>query len=377
MSDTISASTAVSETPAPATDPTSLSAPIESTAKTQGRAEKGQFTEKKRSGQVNLGAVARNETRKAIARLNGETDSDALADVKPKGQKNPQTKDPAPQSEAATDAKKPEHPSQESTAVSKHLEDARQALEFVGFKKGDLDALPVERVLALGKQAAARRTEINQKLEEAAKQKAAPASDAPKADPGSPKPATTAPAQAKTDDSTPDPFEAIAAEHFKEFEENESFTKSLRGYSKAMSQTILTQMQEAMSTARAELESSIGTSIRNEMAFDRAVEKLSADFPESSSVDGRQALEELFVSLAKDGKIKSIPDGVRLVANALWADAKTKRDAEAAKEKASRSARTNGQPVTSATGAGPKTGPPSLQSIALQESRKALAAARD
>jgi hypothetical protein len=338
-------------------------------------AKKPQGERPNRQG-INLVAIARNEIRKLAA----ETDGSALADVQPKGQKATQTKDPAPQSAATTSADK--HDAQSSPAathVAKHLEDAEKALERDGFTKEDIAGLSKERILALGKKAAERQADISRKLGEEAKTKAAPAGDAKTTDPGSPKPVTTAPTQAKTEEA--DPFEALVKEHFAAFAEDADFSKSLGGFSKALAnqlkaeiETGLKSVNESVTTMRAEMVKEIRAEAAREMEFEKAVESLKDDFPESSSVDGRAALRDLFVTLAKEGKVKDIVGGVRSSANALWADAKRARDTEAAKQKASRDARKNGQPITGSAGAGPKTGPPSIVAIARTELRKAFEA---
>lgn len=357
-------------------DSTSINAPAESArGGEQKRGAGGKFAQREpQRKNPNLAAIARNEVRK----LRSETDADALADVQPKGQGSKPTKDPAPQSAATTDATKAAQSSPAATHVAKHLADAEKALERDGFSKEDIAGLSKERVLALGKKAADRQADTSRKLEEANRTKAAATpSDATKTDPGSPKPVTTAAAQEKdgakqtASPDKADPFDAMVQEHFAKFAADEDFSKSLGGFSKALSTQLSNEMKEAISAARVELAQQIRTEAAQETEFERAVESLASDFPESSSVDGREALRDLFVTLAKEGKIKDIKNGVRASANALWADDKSKRDAAAAKEKASRDARKNGQPVTGSQGAGPNTKPPSLRSTALQEVRKA------
>lgn len=353
-------------------DPTNLRAAPEQTG--QQPRDKGKFAPRQtRANQANLGAIARNEIRK-LANPNAK-DEEALADVKPKGQKNEQTKDPAPQSAKATDADEAEKTSPAATHAAKHLADARKAVELTGlFSAEEIAAMSPESLLAKGKKAKADQVEVSRKLEEAAKTKAATPSDAPKTDPASPKAVTTD--KAATKDASDDPIDALYKEHFGGYEENNDFAKSLGGFSKALHAELSKQMQDAMTTARTELATQIRGEIQAETEYERAVESLAPDFPESSSVDGRSAMRDMFISLAEKKLVKDVKSGVLASANALWAEQRRAREAAATKEKASRDARKNGQPVTGSQGAKPNTAAPNVRTIALGEVRKAMEEAR-
>lgn len=380
MTETTTAPTAPA---APALDPTNLAAPPEPTQRGgQPRRGSGEYGKKdpNRPNKTNLSAVARNVVRsvagEARKSLGKETDAKALEEVRPKGEGAKQTKDPAPQSAKATDAKSPEESSPAATLAATHMADARKALALDGYSDDDLAKFSPERILALGKKAKERQAEVGRKLEEAAKTKAATPSDASKSDPASQKAATTDKPQTKTDE--PDPFDALYKKHFAGFEDNADFAKSLGGFSKEFATQLQSEiatgikgLAEQFTAMRADMVREIREEAARETEFERAVDALKDDFPESSSVDGRSALRDLFVTLAKEGKVKDIKQGVLQSADALWAQQRREREAAAAKSKASSDARKNGQPFTGSSKPAPENKPRPITSIALQEVRRA------
>lgn len=358
----------------PPVEDTMAASGMEPTQTKPGRGGDGKFLPKagKERG-VDFGVLARNEVRSELAkekaRLAEETDISALDTVKPKGKGKGVPADPAPESVEATKGSKPEHPSPENTHAAKHLADAHKALELDGFSKEDLAGLKPERILALGKAAKERQADVSRKLEEAAKAKTAQApSQAAKTDGGSSKPAaTTKPA----DDGGDDDFETLVREHFDGFDDPDGhFSKSLGGLSKALASKLDGKFSAQFEAMKASLAEEIGSRLANEVAFERAVDRYKADFPQLDTPDGREALVPILASMAKDGLVKDVPSGVKAAAYALWGEAREREQAESAKSKNHRDARKNGQPVTGSMGSAPK--PQSFDDSVRAEIRKAM-----
>lgn len=320
------------------------------------RGADGKFAPRDDGERLDVRAIARAALE---GKLPKETDREALDSVKPKAQAPDGSKDPAAKTASATSTDKPEQSSPEATAaLAKKLEAARKALTLDGMTEDDFSKLSTERVLALGKKAAERHSDIGREKREQAAQTKAPK------DPGSKKPVATPEPYSDASDSEADEIEGVIAKHFAQYAADETgFSKSMSGLARDLVNTTKGHAQKQVAEAFGAL--------NKRFEIERAFDKVSAEFPSLETDEGRAAAMDLLQTLDESGKFDGLPmkEIVRRAAFTIWGEEKAKSAADEAR--AQSAAKRNGQPVSDANRAG-VTKEPSAKDIARQELRRAM-----
>lgn len=288
------------------------------------RGSDGKFAPKPEQGGTSIQKAAKSIVDDMNRRaLQKETDAAALDGVKPKGQ------DP----KAEKDAGKGKQPTSETEPTSKDqsqkpdpefdkkLDKAKKALRLQGLDEDDIAALTDEQVVALGKRANERQSAKGRELREAAEKRKAAAAKA-----------SAEPTEGDEDDDLE--MEAIAREHFREFDDKEGrFARSLGRFVKAANArreaTIETMVKSELESIQRHL--SLG------LQFELASRDVSGQFPKAKTPEGRKALFSRFGALLESDPDLDPAQAVEQAAGSLWA-AEALR-AEAARQEKLKAAR--------------------------------------
>lgn len=280
-----------------------------------------------------------------LKQLGVETDRAALDEVKPKGQDPKSSADPKngeqptgdtdDASEDPGEKQPPKHTEQE-------LDKARKALRLQGHDEEDLAVLTDDQLVALGKKAAARNAAKSREMREKAEARKATAKPEPvKGDGG--------------DDEEIAEYEGLARQHFADFQDDGSFSRSLAGFARAVgarSQAAQAAALEAMKESLAEEMGSHIAHLKDAMHFELGARALASRYPQAATKEGRKALVERYAKFRSGEGALDPHEAIEAAGDSLWAGAQLKADAE--RQAKLKAARQGGHSAVASQGEAPK-----------------------
>lgn len=309
--------------PAPAARPQPVHEQVRGEAR-QGRGPDGKFAPKPDDGPKVMDRGSFREAALAASRraLGKETDAAALDAVKA-GSKDPgaRTDQGQPQSGTKATAKDGQ---QDTTggdpARAKALELAKTHLRLDRWTDAKLARLTDEQILDFGKEAQDEHAAKYREGEErAAAAKAKTQEVAPSKKAGEP----------DADDAAE--YEKLAKEHFKDFDDDGTFSKALAGFGRAAaarhSAALDAHIAKLQADVKADLDD-IRRGLFDGLHFETGTRELRDSFPQLASADGRKALATRFEALRKSDQKLDARTALEQAADSLWGAEIRKANAE-------------------------------------------------